>query len=103
METHRKKRIEIIIELPLQSRITAQLDAHDVFGYTIYQAQGGRGQEGAWQRDGIVGEAGRMVAIVCIVDEVRLDELISAVYAVIERQIGIMSISDVDVIRSERF
>jgi len=103
MEMHPKKRIEIILEMPLQARVTALLDTQDVLGYTIYQAQGGRGQEGAWQRDGIVGDAGRMVAIVCIVDAARLDELLTQIYAAIERQIGIVSVSDVEVVRSERF
>lgn len=103
MEMHPKKRIEIIVELPLQSRIATLLDTHDVLGYTIYHAQGGRGQEGTWQRDGIVGNAGRMVAFVCIVDATRLDELLTRIYAAIERQIGIVSVSDVEVVRSERF
>lgn len=87
----------------IQARITELLDHHDVFGYTIYHAQGGRGQEGTWQRDGIVGEAGRMATIVCIVDESHLDTLFEAVYGAIAQQIGIVSVSDVDVVRSERF
>ena len=69
----------------------------------LYLAQGERGQEGTWQRDGIVGNAGRMIAIVCILNAVRLDELLTAIYAAIEHQIGIVSVSDVDVVRSEHF
>jgi hypothetical protein len=103
MEMHAKKRIELIIELPLQARITTLLDAQDVYGYTIFHAQGGRGQDGPWQRDGIVGDAGRMVAIVCIVDPTRLDSLLTLIYAAIERQIGIVSVSDVEVVRPDRF
>ncbi|MDA0786979.1 MAG: transcriptional regulator [Proteobacteria bacterium] len=103
MKMHPKKRIEIIIELPLQGRITQVLDTQDVFGYTIFSAQGGRGQEGPWQRDGIVGDSGRMVAIVCIVDPARLDGILTQIYAVIERQIGIVSVSDVEVVRADHF
>ena len=103
MEMHPNKRIEIIVELPLKSHITKLLDADDVLSYTIYLAQGERGQEGTWQRDGIVGNAGRMIAIVCILNAVRLDELLTAIYAAIEHQIGIVSVSDVDVVRSEHF
>jgi len=103
MEMHPKKRIEIIIELPLQDRMTRLLDAQDGLGYTIFPAQGGRGQGSTWQRDGIVGDAGRMVAIVCIVDPARLDDLLTHIYTAIEPQIGIVSVSDVEVVRSERF
>lgn len=103
METHAKKRFEIIVELPLQAKITKLLDTQAVHGYTIYTVQGGSGHQGVWQRDGLVGEAGRMIAIVCIVDPSRADELLEAIYAAIERQIGIVSVSDVVVVRSERF
>ena len=44
-----------------------------------------------------------MVAIVCIVDPARLDGILTQIYAVIERQIGIVSVSDVEVVRADHF
>lgn len=103
MELHRKKRIEIIIERVVARRLTDVLDRAGVLGYTVFPAQGGRGQEGVWDRNGLVSAAGHMVAIVCIIDASRLDETLEKIYAVVERQIGIVAVSDVEVIRSEHF
>ncbi len=44
-----------------------------------------------------------MPAAFCIVDPTRLDSLLTLIYAAIERQIGIVSVSDVEVVRPDRF
>ena len=103
MQLHKKKRIEIIIERPVLQRLTDALDRSGVHGYTILQAQGGSGQDGAWQRDGLVSSAGDMVAVICILDAANFDTALESIYAVVERQIGIVSVSDVEVIRSDHF
>lgn len=103
MQLHKKKRIEIIIERPVLQRLTNALERSGVHGYTILQAQGGSGQDGAWERDGLVSSAGDMVMIVCILDAANFDAALAAIYAVVERQIGIVSVSDVEVIRSDHF
>lgn len=103
MQLHKKKRIEIIIERPVLQRLTNALEHSGVHGYTILQAQGGSSQEGTWQRDGLVSSAGDMVMIVCILDAVSFDAALAAIYAVVERQIGIVSVSDVEVVRSDHF
>lgn len=103
MQLHKKKRIEIIIERPVLQRLTNALERSGVHGYTILQAQGGSGQDGAWERDGLVSSAGDMVMIVCILDAANFDAALAAIYAVVKRQIGIVSVSDVEVIRSDHF
>ena len=103
MELHRKKRIEIIIERVVARQLTDVLDRAGVQGYTVFPAQGGRGQDGVWDRNGLVSAAGHMVAIVCILDPSRLDDTLEQIYSVVERQIGIVAISDVEVIRSDHF
>lgn len=103
METHRKRRIEMIVEAPLEERLTRLLDKLSVKGYTVIPAISGRGQEGGWRREGLVGGAGQMIVIVCILDPSRADEIISKLYDFMQNRIGIISISDVDVIRDEHF
>ena len=44
-----------------------------------------------------------MVVVVCIVDPGHADEVIDAVYGMLSRQIGIVTISDVEVIRPDKF
>lgn len=103
MQTHRKKRIEIIIEAPLQKRLTELLEGSEVSGFTILPAIAGQGEEGSWQRAGQVSDAGRMVIVICIVDPGRADEIVESIYGLLSRQIGIVTISDVEVIRTDKF
>ena len=47
--------------------------------------------------------AGGMVAVICLVRPERLDPLLEAAFAVVERHIGVVSIADAQVLRAERF
>jgi nitrogen regulatory protein PII len=97
------KRVEIIIEAPMETRLTDALDEAGVTGYTILPVMGGSGRSGRWSREGQVSLAGGMVAIICIIRPERLDELLEAAFAVVERHIGVVTVSDCSVLRAERF
>ena len=103
MLMHPKKRIEVIIEAPLVERLLAVVDAQQVSGYTVLPALGGRGRGGRWRRDGLVGEAGRMVCVVCVVDPGRAEAVVAAAYELLQRQIGIVTVTDVQVLRDDHF
>ena len=103
MKTFAKKRIDIVIEAPAVNRVLAKLDELGVLGYTVVPAIGGRGHEGSWNRDATVGDTGRMVLIFSIVDSVRVDPVLDAIFKLVERQIGIVTISDVEVVRPDHF
>ncbi len=103
MKTYPKKRIDIMVETPLMKRVISILDQHGVGGYTVLPVLAGKGKDGAWHRDGLVGRAGTLVMIFCIVDETRVDEVLGAVFTLVEKQIGIVTVSDVQVIRPEYF
>ena len=99
---HSAKRVEIVIEKPLESRLTDALNEAGVTGYTIVPVRGGSGRSGPWTREGQVGRAG-MVMIVCLIRPDRLDSLLEAAFAVVERHIGVVSVTDAQVLRAERF
>ena len=103
MKTHPKKRIDIMVEAPLMQRVLTLLDQEGVSGYTVLPVLAGRGKDGAWHRDGVVGRAGALVMIFCILDETRVNEVIEPLFKLVSRQIGIVTISDVQVIRPEQF
>ena len=103
MQTHRAKRVEITIEAVMQSRLTDALTKAGVTGYTVLPVLGGSGKSGAWSRSGQVSRASGMVQVVCIIKPERLDDLLDGVFAVVERHIGVVSVSDCDVLRAERF
>lgn len=103
MQTHKAKRVEIIIEAPMQRRLEDALSRAGVRGYTILPVMGGNGASGQWSREGQVSRAGGLVAFVCIVRDEKKDALLDAAFAVLERHIGIVSVCDCEVIRAERF
>ena len=102
MEMHAAKRVEIIIEAVMEARLTAALRGAGVTGYTVLPVMGGAGRSGEWSREGQVGRSG-MVAVVCLIRPERLDGLLEAAFRVVERHIGVVSVSDTQVLRAERF
>jgi PII-like signaling protein len=98
-----KKRIEIVVEAPALQRLLNRLDEAGVTGYTVVSALAGRGHDGAWDSTGLAGEAGRMMLVICIVDETKLGIVLDGVYSVVSRQIGIVAVADVSVIRADHF
>ncbi|MEM6665538.1 MAG: DUF190 domain-containing protein [Pseudomonadota bacterium] len=103
LQTFAKKKLEITVEAPLMKRLLGLLDRMEVNGYTVVPALAGRGREGSWQRDGLVSTAGQMVVVTCILDAGRESAVLKAVYDLIARQIGIVTVSDVLVVRPEHF
>ncbi|MEL6169429.1 MAG: transcriptional regulator [Pseudomonadota bacterium] len=103
METHDAKRVEIIIEAPMERRLTEALVTAGVTGFTVLPVLGGSGRSGQWSREGQISAAGGMVAVVCLIRPERLDGLLDAAFAVVERHIGVVSVADARVLRAERF
>ncbi|MEM8802094.1 MAG: DUF3240 family protein [Pseudomonadota bacterium] len=103
MDTYDAKRVEIIIEAPLERRLTDALNAAGVSGYTVLPVRGGSGRSGPWSRAGQVSVAAGMVAVVCLVRPDGVDALLDAAFAVVEKHIGVVSVTDAQVIRLERF
>jgi nitrogen regulatory protein PII len=102
MQTHKAKRVEIVIEAPLERRLTEALVKAGVTGFTVLPVLGGSGRSGQWTREGQVGRSG-MVAVICLIRPERLDVLLDAAFAVVERHIGVVSVTECEVLRAERF
>ena len=103
MQTHKAKRVEITIEAVMQSRLTDALKKAGVTGYTVLPVLGGSGRSGEWSRAGQVSRASGMVQVICIIRPERLDGLLEGAFAVVERHIGVVSVTDCQVVRAERF
>lgn len=103
MQKHAAKRVEIIVEAVMERRLTEALLAGGVTGFTVLPVSGGSGRSGHWTREGQVSRASGMVALVCLVRPERVDGLLEAVFPVLDRHIGIVNITDAQVLRAERF
>jgi nitrogen regulatory protein PII len=100
---HLKKRIDIIVEAPLLRMLTATLDQAGAPGYSVLPVLEGRGRFNAWNSRGQISDAASMVAVLCVVDAAQADEVVDAVFAAIRDRIGFVTMSDVFVLRPERF
>ena len=103
METHKAKRVAIVIEQVMQTRLTDAMSKAGVTGWSVLPVLGGSGRSGAWSREGQVTRGAGMVQVICVVRPERIDELLEAAFAVVERHIGIVTIGDCEVLRAERF
>lgn len=102
MQTHPKKRLEVIIEAPVAMQLARLMDRHGR-GYTMLPVLGGSGRSGPWTRDGQISSAGGMVAFVAVMDDGALPALLADVFQLVERHIGIVSVTDCQVLRAEKF
>lgn len=101
--TYPKKRLSIIIEAPFLNRLLDILNRLDVPGYTALPALAGKGSSGAWTRDCLSSDAGRMIQVLVVLDEEKVPAILREVKSVINRQTGIVTLSDVEVLRPELF
>ena len=102
MQMHDARRVEIIIESVMERRLCALVEGAGVTGYTVLPVHAGSGRSGAWTREGQVGRAG-MVSVVCLVRPDRVAGLLEAVFPVLDRHIGVVSVTETQVIRADRF
>lgn len=103
MLTTQKKRLEIVIESPVLERLCRELDELKVKGYTVMPAVSGRGRNSNWSRRGEISDTQRMFVLFAVLDEADLPPVLDRVYALVSAQIGIVTISDVNVIRADHF
>ena len=87
----------------MRRRLLDAIEAAGVTGYSVLPVVGGSGKSGRWSADGEVGLAGGMYQVVCVIRPERLDSLIEEVFSVVERHIGVIAVSDCQVLRAERF
>jgi nitrogen regulatory protein PII len=100
---HLKKRIDVILESPLLRTIARQLDRMNVSGYSVLPIIEGRGMQNAWTSEGQVSNTTNMVSLICIVDPSQADAVVDTVLTAVKERIGFVTLSDVYVIRPDRF
>ena len=100
---HEKRRLELIIERMALRRAQDILEEIGVTGYTIVNATAGFGGGRRWRRSGNLSSADEMVVVIAIGDEAKINEAVDKLGKLFEAQIGILSVSTVEVLRPDRF
>ncbi|MCU0838790.1 MAG: DUF190 domain-containing protein [Rhodospirillales bacterium] len=99
---HTKKKIEVIIEQPASHLVTELLDRHGATGYTVLSAATGRGSSGWWERSPVT-VARQQVVIIAVIAPERAPAIIDDLGTLLQDFHGVVFVSEVEVIRSERF
>ena len=98
-----KKRLELIIEKPAFKRACRILEDAGVKGYTAFPATAGYGGGMRWQRGTDLSASRDMVMIISVMDEDAMEKAIDDLENLIGSHIGLLSISNVQVLRAEKF
>ncbi|MEM7619846.1 MAG: DUF190 domain-containing protein [Pseudomonadota bacterium] len=103
MPTHKKTKIEILIEASFEKKLSELLDTLDVKGYTVYPVVSGKGEHGNWSRRGVINVVGQMLLFITIIDSAKAHDIAQKIHDTIEDHLGIITLSEVEVFRDKKF
>ncbi|MEO1174452.1 MAG: transcriptional regulator [Myxococcota bacterium] len=103
LQRFKKKRVEVVVEAPALSRLLTALAKAEASGWSVLPVNGGFGRSGPWEAKGMVGPASSMAMVLLVTDEDNLDAILEAVSGILARHIGIVTVSECEVLRPERF
>ena len=101
-ETVTRKRIEILVDTPLVSRIIRILQDAKVSGWSISHVDAGGGRDGSWQHDELTGAAAKSL-VLAIASEANTGVFVDKLAPLLDSHRLLLTIGDVQVVRGERF
>jgi PII-like signaling protein len=102
LSTHRRKRVEIIVERARAPAILERIRALGASGYTLIPDVTGQGHRGM-MGDGELFGVYRSVMILTIAPEDLARRIMAEVHVMLEDYTGIVFLSDVEVVRAGHF
>ncbi len=102
MDTARRKRIEIIVEAVRAEQVTDLLERLGAKGWTTLPVISGRGRRGLRHGGDLSGVLDN-VLVLCITSETVANALLAAHNELLGARTAIVSVTDCDVLRGERF
>ena len=102
VQTYPRKKLEIIVEPAILPRIEELLVKAGAKGYTILEGSKGYGAQGAWWEDSL-SHADGMVLVNAILTPDAADAVLTNLLPLFESWRGVATISDVQVLRPDRF
>jgi nitrogen regulatory protein PII len=101
IETAIRKRIEILTDTALVRRITDAIDQAGITGWTVTPVQSGKGREGRWREERVMGTD--KVFVLTIAPQDKAMALAEALAPILTSHGLLLTMWDVEVIRPERF
>lgn len=100
--TFTRKRVEILIDTPLAPRLIQAAADAGIAGYTLIPVQSGAGRGGTWRRDNVTGAQTKTIFLT-IASEEKASKLVDMLAPNLESYGMLLTLSDVEVVRGERF
>ena len=100
---HKKRRLELIVERMALTRACKILEQANLQGYTVVNAVSGFGGKTHWQSEGDLSTAQDMMVVISIGDEEKIDRALRDLHSLLNRHVGVLSVTDVEVLRPARF
>lgn len=102
MQTVNRKRIDVLADAPLVPRIVAALNDAGVHGHTVLPALSGSGHSGAWTEDRLTGAETKQM-IMAIASSDHAAAFVDAVSGLLDSHGLLLTLTDVEVVRGDRF
>lgn len=102
-KTNTKKRIELIIEKMAFKRACRVFEAAGAKGYTALPTMAGFGNGNRWQRDTDISGSRDMVMMISIGSEETTKRVLDDLESLLGEHVGVVSVSDVEIMRPEKF
>lgn len=102
MQTHAKKKVEIIVERVIHRRIIDAIEQAGATGYTVLPGLAGKGHQGERGAADVLG-ALDIVMIIVIAGDDTAGRIVDTAMALLKDHTGIVYLSDVAVVRADHF
>lgn len=102
-KTFSRKRIEVLVDMPLLSRIEKIAEEAGVKHFTVLPTRGGGGLEGRWFDDRVTGGAGTKVIFSAVTSQESADSMVEVLEPLLDEYGIVVYRFDVEVIRSGKF
>jgi PII-like signaling protein len=102
MQTVARKKIEILADAPLMPRVVAVLSRSGIHGHTVLPALSGSGRTGHWSEERLTGAETKQL-LWAIASEEHAVALVAAMAPLLTSHGLLLTITDVEVVRGDRF
>ena len=102
IETTTRKRIEILVDTPHATIVIKAAADAGIAGYSLVPVQSGAGRGGAWREDRVSGAQTKVIFITIAAEE-RAGRLVEMLAPLLDSHSMLLTMSDVQVVRPERF
>ncbi len=102
MEMVARKRIEILMDTPLAPRLIRYIKEADISGWSLIHVDSGGGRNGEWHHDDVTGAAAKTI-LLAVTSDTKADILVERIAPILDSHRLLLLISDVQVVRGDRF